>query len=97
MSSLTSKFRSTPTFTFKSRTKCIYCFYTAITHNNTASVLPSPNQYHPEKQPTKNSPVIRFAQSKRTEWKDIKNRLWTPGPGSHEARSYITVNHVFIG
>ncbi len=47
MSSSTSKYKSTPTFTFKGYTKCTSHFIEAITSSNDPSALPSPDRYNP--------------------------------------------------
>ena len=94
MSSFTSKFKSTPTFSFKSRTSRNHFPNSALTSSNKPEKFPSPCEYTPEKQPAKKSPEVNFPKAQRAEWNEVKNRKLAPGPGTHESISYITVHHI---
>ena len=65
MSSSTSKYKSTTTFSFKGKTKCTPFTNKAITSTNDPSAFPSPQHYNPEKISLEKSPIAKFAMSAR--------------------------------
>ena len=89
--SATSKYKSTPTYSFKGWNKGTLFASPGITDSNDLKNYPSPLHYNPEQaspSKMKNSPSIRFAKSQRKDWDPVRQG---PGPGSHETISYITV------
>lgn len=65
MSAFTSKYKSTPTFTFKGKCKCNQIINLAITSYNDPAHLPSPQLYNPEKITLKKMPNVAFPKSIR--------------------------------
>lgn len=65
MSAFTSKYKSTPTFTFKGKSKCNAYTHLAVTTYNDPALLPSPQLYNPEKIASRKMPDIAFPKSIR--------------------------------